>query len=194
MSRLSDIAGSLWQWEARLHQAKKNEGGKVDVHRCAFVTAVGNIGQLSQIQPEGSLVNVGVTRQPRSCSRDFTLGATDQAPPYLPCSGVLRSQGMSGDVFVIKWDLSSGLPEFAKLHGATDAAATEDCGVLISMSIIAPFSIYQGNAHDTVGRSGLGEQTPLGAGSRRRVPANDSEHHHSIACTTEKKRSPSPSL
>ena len=49
--------------ESRLHQAKKNEGGKVDVHRCAFVTAVGNIGQLSQIQPEGSLVNVGVTRQ-----------------------------------------------------------------------------------------------------------------------------------
>ena len=114
---------------------------------------------------------------------------------------MLRSQGMSGDVFVIKWDLSSGLPEFAKLLGsrnsheeATDAAATEDCGVLISMSIIAPFSIYQGNAHDTVGRSGLGESTPLGAGSRRRVPANDSEHHHSIACTTEKKRSPSPSL
>jgi hypothetical protein len=65
---------------------------------------------------------------------------------------------MSGDVFVIKWDLSSGLPEFAKLLGsrnsheeATDAAATDDCGVLISMSIIAPFSIYQGNAYDTVG-------------------------------------------
>jgi hypothetical protein len=30
--------------------------------------------------------------------------------------------------------------------------------------------------------------------SRRRFPANDSEHHHSIACTTEKKRSPSLSL
>ena len=125
---------------------------------CGQWWVVGNIGQLSQLQPEDSFVNVGVTRQPRSCSRAWTLGATDQAPAHQPCSGVLRSQGMSGDVFVIKWELSSGLPQYAKLLGtrnsheeATDSAATEDGGVLISMAVIAPFSIYKGTAHDTLG-------------------------------------------
>lgn len=133
------------------------------VRRCSFVTAAGNLGQLSLRPSESSLMNVGVTRQPRSCSRHHTLGATDEAPPHLPCSGVLRSQGTSGDVWLVKYELVFGIAEYAKLLGSrdthevvTDSSATQDGGVLLSMSMIAPFSIYRGTAQDTMGlvRSG----------------------------------------
>ena len=130
---------------------------------CAFVTVVGNIGSPNQRAPVASYINVGVTRQPRNCSRHYQVGATDAARAHEPCSGVLRSQGQSGDVWLVKFSLDAGVAEWAKLLGSRDsheeasaAAATEDGGVVVAMNMISPFSVNAGTGYDTLGlvRSG----------------------------------------
>jgi len=137
--------------------------GAQNVRRCSFVTAVGNTGQNNQRPDPDDAIDVGVTRQPRTCSQHLRIGATNSTAGDLPCSGILRPQGMGGDVFVVKWDLATGLPEYAKLLGSRDShetvahcAATEDGGVLLAMSMVSPFSVFRGTGYDTLGlaRSG----------------------------------------
>lgn len=139
--------------------------GSKNVRRCSFVTAVGNLGQNNQPPEPEDKIDVGVTRQPRDCSRAFTIGAKNQASPALPCSGVLRPQGVGGDVWLVKWELATGLAEYAKLLGSRDShetaascAATDDGGVLLALSMVSPFSNFPGTGYDTLGLSRSGRQ------------------------------------
>ncbi|EKX48158.1 hypothetical protein GUITHDRAFT_137092 [Guillardia theta CCMP2712] len=159
-------ASSVPFYAPSMEEAVRRYGEEaIDFTAVTFVVVAGTLGSSGSSEQSSVSADFGVTRQPLGCSRRFKVGEQGGAPASEPCSGFLRPQGTGSDSFLVKYEVSSGLPEWVKLVGSanqreevtTVKVKEEDGSIVAAGTMVTPFlSFSPGVALDVFGmvRSG----------------------------------------